>query len=138
MNKLLYIFVFLFVAIGCVDEDQYIVSDTASLRFNRDTLSLDTILAGLPTQTDTFKVYNPNNKSIRLTRAWLEKGANSPFRVNIDGEMLANGVGTDFEIARKDSMFVFFFLNTPEIDEDEPAIVRDRLFFQTEGEKCRM
>lgn len=137
MNKLLYIFVFLFVAIGCVDEDQYIISDTASLRFNRDTLSLDTILAGLPTQTDTFKVYNPNNKSIRLTRAWLEKGANSPFRVNIDGEMLANGVGTDFEIARKDSMFVFFFLNTPEIDEDAPAIVRDRLFFQTEGGKVQ-
>lgn len=109
MSKFFYIFALLFVAIGCVDDDQYIISNSASLRFNRDTLSLDTILAGFPTQTDTFKVYNPNNKSIRLTRAWLERGASSPFRVNIDGEMLANGVGIDFEIAKKDSMFVFSF-----------------------------
>lgn len=137
MSKFFYIFALLFVAIGCVDDDQYIISNSASLRFNRDTLSLDTILAGFPTQTDTFKVYNPNNKSIRLTRAWLERGASSPFRVNIDGEMLANGVGIDFEIAKKDSMFVFFFLNTPEINKDTPELVQDRLFFQTEGGKVQ-
>ena len=133
MNKLLYLFAFLFVAVGCMEDDQYIVSNTAAIRFNKDTLSLDTILAGQPTHTDTFKVFNPNNKYIRLTRAWLEKGSSSPFCVNIDGEMLTNGVGSDFEIAKKDSMFVFFFLNAPESHTDAPVLVEDRLFFQTEG-----
>lgn len=114
-------------------DDEYTTSATDVLTFSKDTVQLDTIISGEPTRTYTFTVYNKATKALRIPLVALEQGANSPFKVNVDGVSLENGSATDFEIARKDSMIVYLMANAPVTDADQPVDYTDVLNFTTEA-----
>lgn len=105
------------------------MSGQQRVRFSTDTLSLDTIIAGQPTNTYTLQVYNPQKKSVRIDRVQLVKGAQSAFRINVDGTYLQNGQATDFEIAGGDSIRVFVEATAPPTQLDEPQAIEDVLQF---------
>ena len=94
---------------------------------------MDTVIAGQGSNTYTFEVYNKQNKAIRITRVWLENGATSDFKVNVDGSALTSEETNDLEIAAKDSMRVFLFVKTKDLNADTPQRTSDKLYFQTEG-----
>lgn len=118
---------------SCTDDDDYTLSPEARLEFSTDTVAFDTVISGRPTNTYTFMVYNRNDKAIRLTSVALERGSESPFRVNVDGTYLSGGSGTDFEIAARDSMRVFLEMTAVEHDSDTPVETIDKLFFHLES-----
>lgn len=126
-------FLLLCSLVSCMKEEDYSTSPSDLLRFSKDTLDFGVVISGQPTQTYTFMVYNPHDKSIRIPSVYLQGGTTSDFRVNVDGAYLENGNGTDFEIASHDSMRVFLFLNTPESDADQPIPTEDKLVFITQG-----
>ena len=98
---------------SCLNEEGYTTSADARLRLERDTLALDTVLAGEATNTYTFQVFNPQKKTLRIAAIRLAGGAKSPFMVNVDGTFLANGVTGATELAGGDSLRVFVQLNAP-------------------------
>lgn len=118
---------------SCMDDEEYSVSPSDRLQFSTDTLRLDTVISGKLTTTYTFEVYNPGKKGLRIPKVYLEKGVESPYRVNVDGAFLEGGVGYDFELAGKDSLRVFLALNAPDRDQDHPVAENDRLVFVTEA-----
>ena len=133
MKKILPCLIILLALTACMKDDAYIVSPTAELTFSTDTVSLDTVIAGQGSNTYTFEVYNKQNKAIRIARVWLENGVTSDFKVNVDGEALTAGEANDLEIAAKDSIRVFLFVKTKDLDKDKPQATSDKLYFQTEG-----
>ncbi|MBQ5909874.1 MAG: right-handed parallel beta-helix repeat-containing protein, partial [Bacteroidaceae bacterium] len=121
------------VLASCMDDEGYTLSPDARLEFSTDTVAFDTVISGRPTNTYTFMVYNRNDEAVRLARVGLEKGSESPFRVNVDGTYLTGGSGTDFEIAANDSMRVFLEMTAAEHDSDTPVETIDKLLFRLQN-----
>lgn len=118
---------------ACMGEDDYTVSPNDKLTFSTDTVALDTVISGCATNTYRFTVYNKASKAMRIAQVGLERGAASPFKLNVDGTPLAGGSATDFEIAAHDSLIVFLMANVPETEGDEPVYEEDKLCFTTEA-----
>ena len=116
-----------------MEDEPFTNSPTANITINRDTVDLGTVIASELATTDTLKLFNRGDKGLRLSRVWLEKGAASPFRVNVDSSVLPDGEGGDCEILRHESLFCFLSFCAPDADSDEAEEFTDRLYFQTEG-----
>lgn len=112
---------------SCWGEEDFSVSSHHRLQFSRDTLSFDTVIAGIPTNTYTFSIYNRTKQGIRIESATLEKGRNSYFRVNLDGTFVREGGEGDWEIAAGDSLRGFVELTAPTTGLDTPQPLEDQL-----------
>lgn len=118
---------------GCWQDEEFSTAPTDLLRFSTDSVNFDTVISGQPTNTRTFMVYNPNARSLRISRAFLGRGTESVFRVNIDGTFLENGEASNFELYAEDSLRVFLEMTAPVSDSDEPVAVEDELTFVLES-----
>lgn len=134
MYKLLFSLLFgsilLFGVQSCKD-DEFSTSSSDKLAYSADTITFDTIFTTIGSVTKGFKVLNPNNKYIRINNAHLKNGANSNFRLNIDGMP-----GKEFEnidIAPNDSIFVFVEVTLDPVNDNNPVLVEDALVFSYNG-----
>ena len=118
---------------SCLSDEDVSTSPDDRLYFSADSVAFDTIVSGMPTGTVRLTAYNPTDKTIALPSVYLEGGAGSAFKVNVDGTPLAGGSATDFEVMGKDSIMIYLFANPPQLDTDEPVRHEDRLVFQTGG-----
>ena len=125
----------LLVAIGLLinscKKDILDTNPSSKLRFSNDSVYFDTVFVSLGSVTQRFRVYNPNEKTIKISKIKLAGGSNSPFRINVDG-ISATEV-SDIEIEGKDSIFIFAEVT---IDPNNPSnyfIVKDSIQFETNG-----
>ncbi len=122
---------------SCSDDTVFFTDSSAKLDIRPDTLFFDTVFTAnsprIPKSVNKqFVVVNPHNKSVK-TDFRLAGGANSVFRINVDGE-----VGPEVnqvEIRANDSVFVFVELSIdPNTDPQSlPLIVRDSIVITTNG-----
>ena len=77
----------------------------SELRFSRDTVYLDTVFTNISSATYTLKVYNKSDDPISIPSIYLENGATSNFRLNVDGRV--DKSFDEVELLPKDSMYVF-------------------------------
>ncbi len=112
-------------------EDNFISDPDAMLRFSTDTVSFDTVFTTIGSATLYFKIYNPYNKPVKLSSAYIAGGENSYFRMNFDGEP-ARRVD-NIEIPPKDSLFVFVEVTVDPLGVNNPLIVKDSIVFITNG-----
>ncbi|MFM7300260.1 MAG: hypothetical protein ACKO1R_03870, partial [Crocinitomicaceae bacterium] len=56
-----------------------------NLTFSVDTLVFDTVFTTIGSTTKSFKIYNPESKTVQIDEVELMGGENSPFRMNLDG-----------------------------------------------------
>jgi hypothetical protein len=101
------------------------------IRFSKDTVKLDTVFTSIGSYTDYFKIYNRNNKRIKLSEVKLEKGSNSMFRLNVDGD--AGMSVKDVEIAANDSIYVFVDVNINPNSALTPFVVEDKVMVTLNG-----
>jgi hypothetical protein len=128
MNKLsLLLFVLpLFFILNC-DKDP-ITDPSARVEFSTDTLTFDTVFTTMGSATRKFKIYNRNNAPIILSRVWLDGGAGSQFKFNVDGN---SGIELqDIEILANDSIWVFAFAIVNPNAANQPFLLYDKLNFQ--------
>lgn len=121
---------------ACDETDAFTTDMSHVLRFSTDTVDFDTILSTISSSTRSFQVYNRNKNKLRIASVRLKKGANSPFKVNVDGVFLssdANGQAFDFEVRGKDSIRVFVEVNVGLRHQDTPIRESDSLVFQLEN-----
>jgi hypothetical protein len=105
MTKILHIFLLTTLILLIFSCKKPISYSKSHLTFSTDTVLFDTIFTTLGSTTKRFKVYNPANLPINIEEIELMGGANSPFRINIDGY-----TGTylkNIELRKKDSIFTF-------------------------------
>ncbi len=117
------------VALFSCEDEGYLSSPDAQLKFSRDTITFDTIFTTIGSTTQRFTVHNPYNGNILISRIRLSGGAFSNFRLNINGE-----VGNDVfetEIPAKDSIFIFVEVTIDPNGQNLPMVVQDSIEFTT-------
>lgn len=121
------------VLASCSDYDKWTVDPSARLVFSEDTVAFDTVITGQSSPTRNLLVWNNNKKGVRVSSVQLGKAGESRFRVNIDGHYLYGGVGDDFEVRGKDSIFVKIEVSLPEDSKEPNPHYEDNLVFMLES-----
>ncbi len=118
---------------SCDDYDSWTADPQAHLTFSRDVVSFDTIITTVSSSTQRLLVYNGNDNGLRINEVRLKHAGYSPFRVNVDGQFLQDGWGTDFEVRRNDSIFVLVEVTLPDGNADTVTTHTDSLCFRLES-----
>lgn len=124
----------LIAALSACQKERFTTDPNDRLIFSTDTLRFDTVFTSLGSATRILKVYNPNRReSIRISRIYIENGAQSRFRINVDG--LPGPVRTDVEIAPNDSLYIFaeVTINPDEPPSVSPFVIAENLVFESNG-----
>lgn len=118
-----------FVFCNCASDDDSSLGDKP-LSFSDETIVFDTVFTKVGSATLHFKIYNKNNRSLRIQAIELASKGASGFRLNVDGES-----GTSFsnvEILKKDSLFTFVEV-TVDPSTSADLIIKDSIRFTTNG-----
>lgn len=126
-------FLFLISVGACDDYDTWTTSPSALLTLSEDTIAFDTLITDEGSTTKTLIASNKGDKGLRIRRVALGQGKESLFHVNVDGQYLYNGVGEDFEVRRKDSIYVRIEVRLPISDSDSIHAYQDELQFTLES-----
>jgi hypothetical protein len=102
-----------------------------NLSFSKDTVVFDTVFTTIGSTTQQFKIYNNDNKTVKIEEIELVGGTSSPFRINIDG--LSGLSFSDIELEGKDSLFAFVEVTLGVNGQTLPLIIEDSIRFRTNG-----
>ncbi len=113
------------------DEFAFTTDSNARLEFSVDTLRFDTVFTARGSATRLFKIYNRNDRAVRIAQIALESGNSARFRMNVDG--VPGNTQTNVEVLAKDSIYVFVEVT---VDPDQPLsvspfVIEDRIVFET-------
>lgn len=124
MRKVLSIFVVALVLFSC-KKTGFITTPDAFLRTSEDTLHFDTVFTTTGSTTQYLKIFNANDKKLKLGNVQLMGGAASPFRLNVDGTPGTNF--NDIEIEANDSIYAFVTVTINPTSAALPFIIRDSI-----------
>jgi len=113
-------------------KDKLLTDTSARLRFSADTLFFDTTFTTIGSTSRNFLVRNPYNQPLNISNIHLAGGANSPYRVNVNGSVLVAGGLQNVQIAAKDSMYVFVKVTINPLNTN-PMVVLDSILFDVNG-----
>ena len=128
--RLLNIIFAMLVLWSCTDDWTFSTDSRYRLDMSVDTLKFDTVFAGLASPVYGFMIYNRNTEGLRLD-AVMGGGADSPFRMNVDGE--GGTVITGLEIPAGDSLYCFVSVNIPWADNEALTDAFDSIRFILES-----
>lgn len=115
---------------SCRKDDSFITTPV-SLGFSKDTIIFDTVFTTIGSVTHWLKVYNLENKPVKIDHIYLAGGAQSQFRINVDGQAVTSI--KDVEIASKDSLFIFVEVTVDPNSINTPLIITDSILFINKG-----
>jgi len=116
---------------SCNSDDDFSTDQSLKLDFSPDKINFDTVFSSIGSSTKQFKIYNYNNKSLRIESVELVNPAKSGFRMNIDGERGTKL--TNVEILKKDSLYGFVEITVNPLDENNPVLIKDSIKFTFNG-----
>ncbi len=118
---------------ACNKEEKFTTDGGDKLEFSVDTLRFDTVFTELGSDTRSFKVYNPHNESIRISKIQLAGNQQSKFNLNVDG--IPGDSHEDVVVYPKDSIYVFVEvkINPDDPLSSSPYFVYDSIRFETNG-----
>ncbi len=90
--------------VGC-NKEQFTKDPGQLLQLEDDTLSFDTVFTSIGSATRYLKIYNRNDQSIAIQKAYIANGDQSDFNLNIDG--LQGNYLEHIEIRAHDSIYLF-------------------------------
>ncbi|GHT17880.1 hypothetical protein FACS189429_2980 [Bacteroidia bacterium] len=128
------VFTAIFVFLSC-QKDDFDTNPNLKLQFSTDTVSFDTVFTTIGTTTKIFKVYNRNTKPLKINSIYLENGANSFFKINVDGVAAANQQFTDVEILAHDSIFIFVTAKIDPTNQNNPLLIDEKVVFSLNNNK---
>ena len=96
-----------------------------------DTLHFDTVFTTTGSASQVFKIFNPNNKGVKINSVRLVGGTTSPFKINVDG--IPGPEVSNIEIASGDSAYVFVTIKIDPSGAPLPFIVRDSVELNYNG-----
>ncbi|MDD4107525.1 MAG: hypothetical protein PHH93_02270 [Prolixibacteraceae bacterium] len=126
--QILFVAAIFFSIYSCEDEG-YMTSPDAQLVFSGDTVMFDTIFTTIGSTTRHFKVYNPYNENVLISRIRVAGGDFSSFRLNINGEV--SNEAYEIEVPANDSIFIFVEVTIDPNGQNLPMVVQDSIEFTT-------
>lgn len=115
---------------ACTDRVTFSSDADLWLEFSDDTVSFDTVFTQTGSPTGAFMIYNRNDRALKVD-VMLAGGADSPFRINVDGE--SGTQMNNLELRASDSLFCFLSVNIAASDSDTPILVEDSVCFLLES-----
>lgn len=112
-------------------KDSIDASSSVTLNFSTDTVLFDTVFATFGSTTQRLKIYNPSNNTVNISNISVGNGANSQFRINVDG--ISGNSHSNVEIEGKDSLFIFAEVTIDPNNVLSPFVVTDNISFTTNG-----
>ncbi len=128
ISQLLLVLTVFAVLVSCEDE-RYLSSPDAQLRFSVDTVMFDTVFSTIGSTTRLLKIYNPYHEKVLISQVRLGAGDNSNFRLNVNG--FPGNEAFDVEIPPNDSIFVFIEVTVDPTGHTLPMVVKDSIEFTT-------
>ena len=130
-RNLLYIFAvaLVFITLFSCEDDGYMSSPDAHLKFSTDTVAFDTIFTTIGSTTQRFSVRNPYEEPVLISSIRLAGGEMSNFRLNING-VLDNEL-YDVEVPGHDSIYIFVEVTIDPTGQNLPMVVQDSIIFTT-------
>lgn len=119
----------LMVSLFSCEDERYMNSPDAQLRFSADTVMFDTIFTTVGSTTQHLKVINPYNDKILIQRIRLAGGDLSNFRMNVNG--IPGNEIFDVEIPARDSIYIFVEVTIDPNGQSLPMVVKDSIVFTT-------
>lgn len=119
------------IVFSCNKNDITDTNSNHKLTFSNDTVLFDTVFTSVGSSICALMVYNKNPLKLKISSIRLARGANSPFRLNIDGSPALSL--NDVEIAGKDSMYIFVKVTINPNNTNDPLIQSDSILFETNG-----
>lgn len=116
------------------------IFSSSNITFSADTLVFDTVFKTDIDIKDLFKgtgvqqvkIYNPDNNLLNLEEIELMGGADSPFRLNLDGR--SGRIFSNKKIGGKDSLFLFVDIQLNILKNPSPnPIIRDSIRVKSNG-----
>lgn len=130
--QILTVAVLLLSLFSCEDEG-YLSSPDARLRFSADTVMFDTIFTTIGSTTQNLKIFNPYDENILISRIRVAGGDFSNFRLNINGT--PTNEAYDVEVPARDSIFIFVEVTIDPNGQDLPMVVQDSIEFTTNANR---
>ena len=112
---------------SCQKEDVINESPNLELKFSMDTVLFDTVFSTIGSVTRDMRVYNPTDKTVKISSIELARGEASNFEINVDGVS-----GTSFDnvkIQPNDSLYVFVRVTVDPNDKNQPFVCQDSIRF---------
>lgn len=120
------------ISMSC-KEDKISSDSSLSLSFSHDTIQFDTVFSQITTPTIRLKVYNRNKQNLSINTIKIAQGAESFFKININGQNRIDQTFQNIELAGKDSLYVFIQLTSKENGINTPILIADSIIFNTNG-----
>ncbi len=98
-----------------------------NFRVEKDTVFLDSVFTNIASHTYRFKIYNTSDNDVTLNKIFLEKGDQSFYRLNVDGD--TGKTFNDVLIHANDSIFVFVEV-TADINQLTDPVYEEKLFIE--------
>ena len=111
--------------------NKQVILSKAHLEFSTDTLVFDTVFTTVGSTTKALKIYNKDQKSLKIDAIELMGGAQSVFRLNIDG--VPTDLQEDLILESQDSLFIFVEVTLNSNGGNQPLIIEDSIRFRTNG-----
>ena len=121
---------YLLFSLGCKKES-FITSKDAYIRLSEDTLHFDTVFTVLGSTTQYLKLFNANDKKLKISSLELMGGAASFFKLNVDGISGTNF--TNLELEANDSLYLFATVKINPTIANLPFLVRDSVKIEFNG-----
>ena len=118
-----------FVSVYACEDEKYLTSPDAQLRFSADTITFDTIFTTIGSTTRLLKIYNPYHEKVMISSIKMGSGELSNFRMNING--MAANEAYDVEIPPNDSIFIFVEVTVDPTGGNSPMVIKDSIEFTT-------
>jgi hypothetical protein len=111
--------------------NKQVILSKAHLEFSTDTLVFDTVFTTVGSTTKALKIYNKDQKSLKIDAIELMGGTQSVFRLNIDG--IPADLQEDLILEAQDSLFIFVEVTLNSNGGNQPLIIEDSIRFRTNG-----
>lgn len=120
-----------FILIVSCTKESFITDADAAVDIPTDTLHFDTVFTSTGSITQLFRIYNDNDRKLRLSKVTLGGGASSYFKINVDGT--PGPQVSDVEINANDSVYVFVSVKIDPTAGDLPFVIYDSVMIEYNG-----
>lgn len=112
------------------------LTEGGRIAFSTDTLYFDTVFTTLGSVTHEFKIFNRNDRPIKISNIRIEQGEQSFFRLNVDG--IATKNISEVEIAANDSIYVFAAVTVDPNNDLNPFVIDDKVLINYNGTESQV
>jgi hypothetical protein len=112
-------------------KESFTDSFDAKLRISDTALHFDTVFTSTGSTSQFIKIFNDNEKAVKISSVRIAGGVNSPFKINVDG--LPGPEVKDIEVYANDSAYAYVTVSIDPTSSNLPFIIRDSIEIKYNG-----